>query len=226
MGQNICFICDQRSNILKNLTLHELEELSSHCSSVSFKKGETIFKQGAPVNQISFVREGLVKVFHNNGHRDFIIKIALAGEFLCLPNLFAQDIYYSSAIALIETDICFIDKGCLLKLIENNGKFARNVVTHISKDSFSSIQRLTNLINIQLITKLAEVILFFKNELFKTNSFELPLSRTELADYIGVSRKSLVRTLAEFKKDGIINIDDRTIEIIEPAKLEKIRQYG
>ena len=200
----------------------ELEELNNHCSRVCFNKGETIFKQGAPVNEISFVRNGLTKLIHHNGQKDFIIKISLPGEYICLANLFVEGNYFTSAIALEPTDICFISKGFLLRLIEKNGKFARDIISEISNDSLLSIARLSNLINMQLIARLAEVILFFKNKLYKTNSFKLPLSRTELADYIGVSRKSLVRTLAEFKNEGIIKVNDRIIEVIDIDKLEKI----
>jgi CRP/FNR family transcriptional regulator len=56
--------------------------------------------------------------------------------------------------------------------------------------------------------------------------FDLPVSRKEIADYIGMSTANVIRTLSDFKKDGIIKVFGKTIEIVDIAKLEIISKRG
>jgi CRP/FNR family transcriptional regulator len=56
--------------------------------------------------------------------------------------------------------------------------------------------------------------------------FDLPVSRKEIADYIGMSTANVIRTLSDFKRDGIIKVFGKTIEIIDINKLEIISKRG
>ena len=56
--------------------------------------------------------------------------------------------------------------------------------------------------------------------------FDLPVSRKEIADYIGMSTAYVIRTMSDFKKDGIIKIFGKTIEIVDLNKLEIISKRG
>ena len=56
--------------------------------------------------------------------------------------------------------------------------------------------------------------------------FDLPVSRKEIADYIGMSTANVIRTMSDFKKDGIIKIFGKTIEIVDLNKLEIISKRG
>ena len=56
--------------------------------------------------------------------------------------------------------------------------------------------------------------------------FDLPVSRKEIADYIGMSTANVIRTMSDFKKDGIIKIFGKTIEVVDINKLEIISKRG
>ena len=56
--------------------------------------------------------------------------------------------------------------------------------------------------------------------------FDLPVSRKEIADYIGMSTANVIRTLSDFKRDGIIKVFGKTIEIVDLNKLELISKRG
>jgi CRP/FNR family transcriptional regulator len=56
--------------------------------------------------------------------------------------------------------------------------------------------------------------------------FDIPVSRKEIADYIGMSTANVIRTLSDFKRDGIIRIFGKTIEIVNVEKLEIISKRG
>jgi CRP/FNR family transcriptional regulator len=72
----------------------------------------------------------------------------------------------------------------------------------------------------------AYVLLYFTREIYNSRIFDLPVSRKEIADYIGMSSANVIRTLSDFKKDGIIKVFGKTIEIANIEKLEIISKRG
>jgi len=77
-----------------------------------------------------------------------------------------------------------------------------------------------------LVGRVAYVLLYFTNDIYKSRVFDLPVSRKEIADYIGMSTANVIRTLSEFKREGIIRIFGKTIEIVDTSKLEVISKRG
>ncbi len=68
--------------------------------------------------------------------------------------------------------------------------------------------------------------MYFTKEIFKSRIFDLPVSRKEIADYIGMSTANVIRTMSDFKRDGIIKIFGKTIEVVDIDKLEIISKRG
>jgi CRP-like cAMP-binding protein len=74
--------------------------------------------------------------------------------------------------------------------------------------------------------RVADAIFYFSKIVFEQESFELPFTRQEFADLIGLSRESATRVLAKFKDDGILSIDGRNIGILNPEMLTQISKHG
>jgi len=72
----------------------------------------------------------------------------------------------------------------------------------------------------------AFVLLYFASEIYRSMIFDMPVSRKEIADYIGMSTANVIRTLSDFKKEGIIRISGKTIEVVDKEKLEIISKHG
>jgi CRP/FNR family transcriptional regulator len=58
------------------------------------------------------------------------------------------------------------------------------------------------------------------------NEFELPISRREIAEYIGMTPENVIRTLSEFRKDKIIKIFAKDILIADKKRLENISEFA
>ncbi|MCX6300597.1 MAG: helix-turn-helix domain-containing protein, partial [Bacteroidia bacterium] len=76
------------------------------------------------------------------------------------------------------------------------------------------------------IGRVAFVLLYFTKEIYNTRVFDLPISRKEIAEYIGMSTANVIRTLSDFKREGIIKVFGKTIEIVDIAKLEILSKRG
>jgi len=112
------------------------------------------------------------------------------------------------------------------ELIEKNGKFALKLLSVLSRTSERIITIGLEIRSRNLAGRVAYVLLFFAKEIYHSNIFELPVSRKEIAEFIGMSSANVIRTFSELKRDGIIRSNGRTIEITDLAKLEVISRRG
>jgi CRP-like cAMP-binding protein len=73
---------------------------------------------------------------------------------------------------------------------------------------------------------MADALLEFSDKIFMSDTFVLPLSQSDLANLVDTSRESVSRVLAEFDKDGIIQLKGKEINIINKKSLQLISQNG
>ena len=221
-----CHSCALKTEVFKTLDCNEVGQFKEDVNSVVFNKNENIYRKGTPATHVGFVKKGLVKIISESANGSFIIKIVPEGDFIGLPSVFGDKFFHTSAIALIESEICFINKSLFEELIKTNSNFARKIVEINCISELQSVDRIAGLIRKQLPGRLADVLLFFSKTFFKNDTFELPMTRTELADFIGVSKKSFIRTMTEFKNDRLIDTNGRIIKILEAELLERLSKLG
>jgi CRP/FNR family transcriptional regulator len=107
-----------------------------------------------------------------------------------------------------------------------NGAFAMGLLSKISMINDKIISQTLDIRQKNLVGRVAYVLLYFTKEIYNSRVFDLPVSRKEIADYIGMSTANVIRTLSEFKKEGIIRVFGKTIEVIDVNKLEVISKRG
>ena len=223
-----CFDCKIKSEVVAFLTRDELSTLERGCAQVHFNKGELLVKEGAPARFIIYIRDGFVKLGKSGiGGKDFILSISKKGAYLNIQNLNRKSkVYYFSATALTDLDVCFIDIENFEFLLKSNGGFAIEVISYIFNGEMNYFDRLVNNVQQQLPGRLANTLLYFKDEVYNQNPFYLNVTKSELASLIGTSRESVTRLLKDFQHSGIIKAEKDKITIIDSNKLEEIKQKG
>ena len=209
------------SNI-KNSLVTLLED--SHC--VYFSRGDTIFKEGSPVKHIYFLKKGLVKIVKEMPDEEFIISLVRENLFFGLSSCYSTNIFRFSAYSINDSEVHYIEIEKFRNLTRSDGMFAEAFIEIGLQIEMEIIERMVSLNVKQLPGKLADTLLFFSNIIFKNLTYELPLNRQEMASYMGVSLKSLNKTLREFDKDGIISLANNQIAINRKDILEKLSQKG
>ena len=226
--QNSCVDCTIKSNAVSILNKNELCVLEEGCSKTAFKKGDLIFKEGVPSQYIAYVRDGFIKLCKNGiGGNEFILSISKKGAYLGIQNLNKQNkLNYFSAYAITDSEVCFIDIDCFGKLLRLNGEFATEVISFIFNDEMNYFERLVNNVQQQMPGRLAHALLYFSNQVYNENPFNLNLTKAELASLIGTSREGVSRMLKLFQDDEIIKMEKRKITILDYKKLEEIKLKG
>ena len=225
---NSCLFCANKSSCFKQLDNKELDFSNEHRVQLNFKQGEIIFKQGSFANQVHFIKKGLVKLYMEIPHseKNLVINILPSGNLIGLPSLYGNKVFTYTATAIENTTICIIESETIKEFIENNGKFAAEVIKAMNHCSNSTFTRFVSLTHKQLNGRLAEALIYLSEEIYKSTTFKLSLSRADLGELTGMSTMSVVKVIKDFKNNNIIKNKDGMIEIINMPLLKRISEIG
>jgi len=192
----------------------ELEEINLNSKYIAYQKHETIFRQGTWTSHDMYIKSGMVKIYkEGRNKRLLIVKIGTTGEFLGLMSTFGSEMHQYSASSVYASEIGYIDINVFKKVIKNNPEFAIRLIQTVCADGLFLIEKLMGQSHKQLPGRIADVILYFSDKIFKQETFEFPLTRRELAELAGTTKESLIRTLSEYKNDKIIELDGSKVRI-------------
>ena len=222
MSSNInCNTCIIKSSAAKTLSPKQLSALGENCVQIFFKKGDVIFKEGTFSVNITYLREGVVKL-HTEGKSSQILKITKGPGYLGIPTTFEEKINHYSATALEDCHICFIHTNIFKSFIEENKKFAYEIIVELCNSELELFQKCVSRTKKNVYGRLSHALLFFSEKIYETDSFNLPLSREELGNFINTTRESVSRVLAELDSKKIIQIKGRQLKILKPEALKEL----
>ncbi|NLJ44556.1 MAG: Crp/Fnr family transcriptional regulator [Bacteroidales bacterium] len=222
-----CENCEFREVVFSTLDEDKILELCRFKEEQAYRKGDIINHEGEKITDFKYLKSGLVKLFRRTSDGDEqVITITRPFEFVSNLSIFSEDKYKYSVSALEDSVVCSVRLDFIRELFLKNGEFAISLMTRISKINDKIISQTLDIRLKNLAGRVAFVLLYFTNEIYKSRVFDLPVSRKEIADYIGMSSANVIRTLSDFKRDGIIKVYGKTIEVVDINKLEIISKRG
>ena len=226
-SQNNCIECDKVSNCFKKLIPSELEFINLKKTQVTYLKGENITKQGAFSSNIFYIVSGLVKVyFECAGNKKINFRISKSSDFIGLSGISGEDTYNYSTQAIKDSVVCVIEKEGFQKLISNSGVFAVEIIKAYCNREKTLFNKVRSLGHNQMHGRLANTLLYLSGENFANENIFSYLSRKDLADFACISTESAVRILTDLKKEGIISLNGKKIEILQRDLLKEILRRG
>jgi CRP/FNR family transcriptional regulator len=223
--QTTCLSCEDKSFCFSQLNANELTLTDESKVQVAYKKGETIAKQNSFVTHILYVKKGFVKVYRENEDgTSLIYRILPEGSLVGLSALFYSNTFQYSIAALSESRICAIDKKVIETLFKDNGNFSQIVLQELNKEIYHLRAKMVSLTHKQTEGRLADSLLFLMKEVYHSSKFKLFLSRKELAEFSGMSTMSVVRTLKNFQKKGMVSEESGYLNIIDSEGLESLSE--
>ena len=222
-----CTINIRQSRCFEVLTAEELKKLENNSVKVTYKKGETICKQGGLVNTIMYIEKGLAKVYLDNGTNSLVLKMIPNNNLLGLASISEEfNTYQYSSMAYVNTDIIQFEVNTFRQLVKENPDFAKEIIDYLSSNSVQIYGRFFCITHKQSYGRLADILLCLADRIFKQCEFELPLSRKELAELTGMSAETVIRVLKEFENESLINCQGKKIEVLNYDRLKEISEIG
>jgi CRP-like cAMP-binding protein len=222
-----CEKCELKGIFLGHLTETDIESFCARKIEKQFSKGEKIIEQGTEITEFTYLKSGLVKLFRRgDGGKEQIIAIAKPFDFVSLLSVFSENNYNYSVTAIEDSTTCILDLQFIKNIISSNGNLALHILEKMSKASDNIIVNILNIRQKQLRGRIASILIYFSEKIYSNSIFDLPLSRKEIAEYIGMTTENVIRILSEFRQDKIIKINGKTIEIEDMERLKAISNFG
>ncbi len=222
-----CELCELKGLFFDNLEGDHLDMLCSGKVEKEYAKGETILKEDTMINEFSYLKSGLVKLFRTDSSgKEQIITIAKPYDYVSLLSVFSNDQYNYSVSALEDSVTCNIKMEDVRSIVRDNGVLALNLLKKMSKVADKIILDSVEIRTKHLRGRVAFLLIHFSHEIYHSPEFDLPLSRKEMAEYVGMTTENVIRTLSEFRRDGILKIYGKTIQIVNMDSLKSIADFG
>ena len=222
-----CRNCKVRHCAAAVLDVEELDLINKSRHETTYKKGAIIIHEGSPTSHIIYLKTGLVKEYVKGAHEhEQILQIVKKFSYLGLTSLFGDKINHYSYAALEDITVCYIDISVFNQLIKQNGSFGYEILISIARDNLNNFNRFMKQSQKKTYGRVADAILYFSNIIYESKEFEIPFTRQELANLIGISRESATRVLTKFHEDEIVSLRDRHIRIDNLTLLQQISKNG
>ena len=222
-----CELCELKELFVEKLEADHLDIVCSGKVEKEFSEGEVIIKEGTLIRNFVYLKSGLVKLFRtDNSGKEQIITIAKPFDYVSLLSVFSNDRYQYSVTALEDSVTCNLDMKDIRRMVRENGILALNLMKHMSKVADKIILDSLEVRKKHLRGRVAYLLIFFSQNVYFSPEFDLPLSRKEMAEYVGMTTENVIRSLSELRKDGILKIYGKTIRIVQMDILKSIAAFG
>lgn len=209
------------------LSSEEKVLLDSSSVVVNYKKGEMICKQGSFASHIMYLEKGLVKIYIEGNPKDLILTITPQENLMGLQAMFeGNNTFLYSISTYTDATVRLIDIQTFKQLLKQNPLFAYRIISIVNESTAQSYNRFFSLTQKQLHGRLADILLCLSRKIFNSESFDLPISRSDLSDLTSMSTESVIRIMKDFKDDGLIDINNKSITLLDIPRLDNISSKG
>ena len=222
-------LCAKKVPIFSFLSDEELKKIVDMTGHKSYKKGELLCREGEKSDTLFIINEGGVKISKlTKDGKEQIVHILTSGDFFGELSLFSNNETYNFDVyAISATKICTLTKQNMDEILMNNPEISLKLLQVITKRLSDTENLAQNLATNDAEIRIAYMLLEFAEKYgVPTNQglqVKLPISREEMASYVGVTRETISRKLSIFEELGIISHKGNKMIIIN--KLDMLKSY-
>jgi CRP/FNR family transcriptional regulator len=222
-----CETCTRGWKNFQFLTQEELNLVNENRYEATFKPGEIILKQGSPTSNALFMASGMAKTYiEGSSGKNFVMSIALPGRLILGPGAYVNSRHSYTVSAITSVQACFINLEVFKNIVRTNGAFAEGLIEDISAKSVTTLNRLVDLTQKKMHGRLADILLYFADDVFNNDEYEMILSRQELGEMTNMAKECVVRILKDLEESKVIYSDSSKIKILDKEKLKQISLRG
>lgn len=215
--------CNGHEGHLNGSGVIDFEKLTLHKHTRLFRRKELIFLEGQSAFDLYYVISGEIKTYKVNYEgKELITGFAHAGDFLGYIPLIEDRPHHESAEVMEDAEVAVISKHEFLELIYSSKNIAKKFIRLLSTNLVETESRLLDIAYQSVRQRVAGALLKIK-DLPRENGGNpvITITRKDISNLIGTATESLNRTLADLKEEGLIEIRDDGIRILEQEKLAR-----
>ena len=190
------------------------------------RRGDTLFRSGEPFSSIYAVRAGFFKTtISTEDGRGQVTGFQMTGELLGLDAI-GDATHHCDAVALEDSQVCVIPFARLEEVAHSFPVLQRQFHRVMSREIVRDHGVMLLLSSMTAEERVAAFLLNLSHRLqsrgFSPTSFVLRMTRAEIGAYLGIKLETVSRTFSRLHQDGVIEVDQREVRIVDTGALRKL----
>lgn len=220
--------CATKAPIFSVLDNEQLVDVMSSIIRRKYKKGQIVFFEGDVSDKFYIINGGKIKIFkYTKEGKEQILYILSEGDFIGYLSLLKKGKFDFNAEALEDVNVCMLTKDDFDKVVKKAPEISLKILENLH-DRLVSLENLVQTLSTKDIeARIAGILMSFAKDFGRKDDegivIEMPLSREEMANYIGVTRETMSRKLSLMEDNGAIElIGNKKIVIRDLQLLEEM----
>jgi CRP/FNR family transcriptional regulator len=190
------------------------------------KRGATLFRNGEPFESLFAIRTGFFKTCVTSGDgRDQVTGFQMAGEVIGLDGI-VNDRHTCDAVALEDAEVCVMPFNRIGELSREINALQHHVHRIMSREIVREHGVMLLLGSMRAEERVAAFLLNLVQRLhargFSGSELVLRMTREEIGSYLGMKLETVSRTFSKFADDGVIDVHQRHVRILDTDALQSI----
>ncbi len=190
------------------------------------KRGAALFRNGEAFTSLYAIRTGFFKTcIATEDGRDQVTGFQMAGEIIGLDGI-VNDRHSCDAVALEDAEVCVMPYANLEELSREVNALQHHVHKVMSREIVREHGVMLLLGSMRAEERLAAFLLNLVQRLhargFSQSELVLRMTREEIGSYLGLKLETVSRTFSKFADDGMIEVKQRHVRILDTEKLQSM----
>ncbi len=217
----------KKIELFKNLSDDDLKELDSYLVRTSFKKKEDIFSEGDQPEWFYIVSKGKVKVTKiSHDGKEIILELISPPDIFGGVAVLRNFPYPANAVAMEDSEVIKISRKNLLRLVDRFPNLMYCIALQLGDRMKSSYDSLKNIALERVEARIAALLLKLAGKVGVQSKegllIDMRLTKQDVADMVGTTVETSIRTFSKFKKQGLVSDSDGKIIIKDKEGLAEM----
>jgi CRP/FNR family transcriptional regulator, dissimilatory nitrate respiration regulator len=209
--------------LFKGLPREQLDKIAQIAVDKKHRKGLTLFSEGSRATGFYIIISGKIKVYKVSLEgKEQILHIFANGEFFGEVPMFAGGHYPAHAETLEASRVLFFPRDAFTELLRSEPSLALNMLGILCQ----RLRRFTHLIEDlslkEVPARLAAYFLYLSNRRKGSDTFDLDITKAQLASFLGTIPETLSRILSRMSQQQFIQVEGRKIKLLDHQALESL----
>lgn len=203
--------------IFNHLEDGEMDAIVKTVKSASYQRGEIIYSAGERSDSLYIVGKGRIKICRlSETGKEQLVRILSPGDFTGELALFSESEHESYAEAVEDTEVCLIARRDLQEFLMKFPSISLKILSEFSRRLETAEKQTARFATERVETRIALFLAECVDRAEPVMEFALPMSKKDLASYLGTTPETISRKLADFEDAGYIRqMKHRRIRILD-----------
>lgn len=217
-------VCISKVPIFNHLEPDQMEEIHHLTHTITLERGDTLYRAGETSDALYILSTGKIRIFRvSEAGKERLLHILHPGDFTGELALFNESTHESFAEAMENTVICTLRRGALQELMKQYPAIAMKILGEFANRLETAEEQATRFVTERVETRLALYLLELGEEGSSDREVILPMSKKDLASYLGTTPETISRKLQYLEENRLIEQrSNRVIRLLDRGGLAKV----